>query len=205
MAESEKTESASLTSLGGIIPSLYYDLIARVAPGLVFLLSFDAIRKGLNEHRDGLTATLLLAFGYVVGLLLTPFFEIIIAPLWLLMRLQAVRRLMGLPKADLRSGNDVVGLQRADYGATLAKMQAESVLCANVASGLVIVRYLPWESYVSPVAAGATGAVPSVSFPLLVIFLIIAANYRYGMWVGRQAQVINLIQKMGLIPEVSGE
>ena len=194
MGEPEKAESGSLASLGGIIPSLYYDLIARVAPGLVFLLSFDVIRNALSDHRDGATATLLLAFSYIIGLLLTPFFEIIIGPLWLLMRLKAVRRWLKLPEVDLRSGNDVIGLVRADYGATLGKMQAESVLCANVGSGLIILRFLPWETAVSPSGPVAMGLKSSVSFYLFVIFIIVAANYRYGMWVGRQAQVAKLMK-----------
>jgi hypothetical protein len=204
MAESEKPESGSLTSLGGVIPSLYYDLIARVAPGLVFLLSLDITRAYLAEHRDGLTATLLLALGYVVGLLLTPFYEILIAPLWLIARVQAVRRLAGLPERSPRSGNDVVGLQRSDYGATLAKMQAESVLCANVTSGLAILRFLPLHSYVSPVTLGTTGSgLSCASFTWLLIFLLVVTNYRYGMWIGRQAQIIALLKQSPPAAETS--
>jgi hypothetical protein len=197
MAESEKAESGSLTSLSGVVPSLYYDLIARVAPGLVFLLCLDDTQAYLKDHRDGLTGTLLLALGYVVGLLLTPFYEIFIAPLWLLTRIKSVRQRVGLPDHDSRSGNDVVGLQRPDYGATLGKMQAESVLCANLASGLVILRFLPLHSFFSPAAAGAYS--PGLSctvFTWLLIFLIVATNYRYGMWMGRQAQVIALIKQL---------
>jgi hypothetical protein len=71
-------ESESLKSVGGLIPSVYYDLIARVFAGvpLIALMAwvpaephFWRLELGLGELVE---IILILGAGYIVGLLLTP-------------------------------------------------------------------------------------------------------------------------------------
>lgn len=128
-------ESGSLSSLGKLIPSVYYDLIARICPGVGFLLA-------LLWHKihifDGLVSNAWIAFfillgaGYIAGLVLTALSSVYFFSVgWLL------RRCLHVPLDDWH-GNDKISKENPEVGMTLAKMGAEETLAQNLLIGFII-------------------------------------------------------------------
>lgn len=154
------------------IPSLYYDLIARVLAGAPFaLLIVWELRCYVEVGSDfPLTGTLLilvlLVGSYLIGLLLTPLCACLSVPVRIAMRPKLSTMKYGprdsdgtdQSRRDANKGSteksrwnviqasenisqwmDQIGFQHADAGATLAKMQAEAVLCQNLLGGFALV------------------------------------------------------------------
>lgn len=195
--ETEKTESSPLSSLGNAIPSLYYDVIGRVVPGTAFLMSWRNVRGHLDG--DASHILLLVGFGYIVGMLMTPCYYVLTAPIvgsWKLLNyLFRNNKKWKIPENRGGRGNDVVGLARPDLGATLAKMQAEAVLCANLAAGFIFLKILPLSTYFnSELGTGLDPMPPPLAWSI-VSFLVFIAWLRYAGWIGRQARLIELLDK----------
>jgi hypothetical protein len=86
MAEDE----APLKSVGEVVLSLYYDLIARVCAGVPFiLLLLNHLAEQLKRLTSAMgasgTVLLVVLFGYLLGLLLTPLAGSIAVPIQLLL------------------------------------------------------------------------------------------------------------------------
>src|SRR5271169_1020645 len=84
-------DGLDLKSAGEIIPSLYYDLIARVCAGVPFVLLLvywnEEDVRGLSSMFGSSGAALLVVlFGYLAGLLLTPLSGLFAGPIQLLLR-----------------------------------------------------------------------------------------------------------------------
>jgi hypothetical protein len=120
-------EPGALEGLGKIIPSIYYDLIARVCTGVTFLAAILWDHRGLFGEISWSTLTVVLGAGYIVGLVLTP-----LSLPWGLVQF-AVRYVLKMPKWDWREV-DQIASKNKEAGSTLAKMQAEAVLCQNLFS-----------------------------------------------------------------------
>jgi hypothetical protein len=191
MAEASES-STSLGSVWAVVPSIYYDLIARVAPGALFLLSIDDARTLITLPSDGLRWVLVLGSSYVAGLVLTPLSDLVIAPVWGLCNVPLVRQWLDIPGGARvpRCANDVIEAVRPELGSTLAKMQAETVLCGNLAAGYALLLWLPVKSLLT------SYKVPECNRSTLIggfVFLVVVASYRYVLYIGRQVQVYKIL------------
>jgi hypothetical protein len=143
-------DSGALDGLGKIIPSIYYDLIARVCAGVAFVTVLLWDHRSLLGDVTWAKITLLLGAGYIVGLVITP-----LSLPWGLFQL-LVRRMLKMPDWDWHEGpslSDQITARDKQAGGTLGKMQAESVLCENLFSGFLLLTIL------------------NISFPLTLIRL----------------------------------
>lgn len=197
------------TKLGSIIPCLYYDLIARVCAGvpLLVLLLWQQ-REFFAPLGDSppVALLLLLGAGYIVGLLLTPF-----SLVWNFPLLPFFNPWFGLPKAsisinrsktetpasesgtDLMSArNDRVGAIDPAAGATLAKMQAEAILCKNLTTAFVLLVVVDLLGLADvPAVHGASTQLRISVF----IVLWFAALHRTAVYLGRQNLLYEIVTK----------
>jgi hypothetical protein len=161
-------ESGPLEALGKIVPSMYYDLIARVCSGLPFLVALLWDRKDMIGELTWVKLILALGAGYIAGLLLTP-----LSLPWGLVHL-LVRLILKMRIKDWQYGltlYDAILVKDKEAGGTLVKMQAEAVLCQNL-----------FGAFIALIIINATGVMP---VPLVkycsrscffIIFSILAAS-----------------------------
>jgi hypothetical protein len=153
-------ESGPLLSLAQLLPSVYYDLIARVCAGVPFLALVLWTKR---QSLDGLVSSswvgflLLLGAGYIVGLLLTPFtlfWSILIGLPTQIILFKKFRealwsRFLNKKSADGKKGivddfsslwsqYDEIAKANKEAGTTIAKMAAEATLSQNLLSGFVV-------------------------------------------------------------------
>jgi hypothetical protein len=135
---------ASAEKLGELIPSSYYDLVARVIPGIATIIGILwgvqyplASVKSTTGLGDGALLLAGLGCGYIAGLLLTTVAAPIFAgPAWLLGKYcGTVRR---YSHTLLWARIDKIDRKNPKAGATLAKMAAEVTLCQNLFTGSLI-------------------------------------------------------------------
>jgi hypothetical protein len=131
--------------LGKIIPSMYYDLIARVGAGAPFLVALLWNHHAEFGEITWIKIALLLGAGYITGLVLTPF-----SSLWAPIYLQVRRTSDGPDKNLSRSLWDVslmdyISAKDKEAGATIAKMRAEAVLSANLFTGFLLLWLISWH------------------------------------------------------------
>ncbi len=127
-------ESGPLEALGKILPSMYYDLIARVCPGVTFLTALLWEKRDLIGELTWVKLVLFLGGGYIAGLLLTP-----LSLPWGLVQ-YIVRLVLKMPIRDWQHGPslfDAISAKDKEAGGTLVKMMAEAVLCQNLFGALV--------------------------------------------------------------------
>lgn len=148
----EKKISSELSSLLNFIPSAYYDLIARVCPGLAFwvALFYQLELIGTPDNPlpslSGADLFILIVLSYVSGIVLTGF---CIAWDWLsifILAFPPVRKTLNLPggatffqrwKLVLFS-MDQVSKENDSAGRVLVKAMAEVTLCQNLLTGLIV-------------------------------------------------------------------
>jgi hypothetical protein len=195
------SEDADLpTKLSSVIPSLYYDLIARVSAGVPLLALLLWQQRELFAplgRSPSVAFLLLLGAGYIAGLLLTPF-----SPVWSFPLLPFFNARFGLPKfsilpsrsktettkaesgaALMSTRNDRVGAVDPAAGATLAKMQAEATLCKNLTTAFVLLICVDYLGLTDvPVLHGASTQL-RISGLILLWF---AAIFRTALYLGRQ-------------------
>ena len=177
----EESEAGPLTELGKVIPSVYYDIIARVSSGTPFLMIL------LWDHRetfgDELTLaklTLLLGAGYVAGLLLTAF-----TFLWMPVQF-LVLAILRVQIRDWRRGlqrNDEISARNEQAGATIAKMQAEATLCQNLFTGFLLLILL---NDLKLVPLSLINTLGSAGKWLMLAVLGLAGIFRGIVYFGRQ-------------------
>jgi hypothetical protein len=131
----------ALEKLGESIPSVYYDLIARVVPGgaLIALIALtEPDVSALFERLEPLAGTLVaVAVSYLAGILLTPLGSLLFeAPVLVASRGYAPARQFAADR--LWPVIDRIGHRNAALAGTLAKMAAEVTLCQNLMAGTVI-------------------------------------------------------------------
>jgi len=197
--------SEGLKEVGSVIPSVYYDLIARVGSGAPFivLLMWDARdRLSWLENVVGSAGIILLVLmtGYIVGLLLTPVATMLCGIVIVSIR-QAVRKQLGFYKygdwnmvrvsRKISARSDAIGLQDKDAGATLAKMSAEATLCQNLFIGFLILIVASRYGFVdSPTFDGLT----TESILIIGALLAISVVYRNVAFLFRQESYYILLR-----------
>jgi len=188
MAEDE----APLKSVGEVVPSLYYDLIARVCAGVPFVLllvNYQAEKLKPLTSIMGASGTVLLVvlFGYLLGLLLTPLAGSIAGPIQLLLKkklgLDRLRWMDYLLEISRRS--DAIGVKDRAMGAVIGKMGAERILCQNLLLGSLTVVVLDMRH-------GYQLGSPVLEW-LIVALLAILVIQRNVAFLLRQSQLYSLL------------
>lgn len=138
--EDSKSKGGIIESAVGVVPSLYYDLIARIVPGMAFCVA-AAWDSNLFKFGTAIDLSILVGAGYLAGMLLTTVTYITSDVIWFLIVLIA-RNLDGY--AELR-GPWGIGMQLDKIAMTdqhsyreILKFFAEAVACENLLSGFLI-------------------------------------------------------------------
>ena len=140
-----------MDSIRGLIPEIYYDMIARVAAGvpLVAILFAPPLDR-LESVSNAASFVLLLGFGYIAGHLLTTISVFLNLVLWNRRILRPVKRRLRLkheitPDNPLRAFDEVyhridrAAKADASAGAIMKKMEAGATLSDNLLSGWLII------------------------------------------------------------------
>ncbi|SRR5260370_16091641 len=196
-------EGLPLKEIGSVIPSVYYDLIARVTAGAPFaVVLLDSNHAKLTEMepmigKAGILLMLLLG-SYLVGMLLTPISSIFELPfMWF------SRRALGLQSYSLMKGSyeqtkrmAQVSAADKESGTTENKMAAEAVLFRNLFAGFLILLGLRCVHLVDFPLSPA-------KYALLLLSLLIALVHRRVVHIGRQKAFYEIWREThpGLGPE----
>ena len=194
----EKGESG-LGSLMNFIPSAYYDLIARVCPGIAFWVAIwiqAPLIPGLNLKQPALEISgpilfILLLLSYVSGIVLTGFCVIWdFVSLICLTRTMQMRKLLGLKGLDTKFTDrwtiiakriDEVIKEDENAGRILVKAMAEVSLCQNLLSGLCVlagIGFFSSKHFASPVEN-------AWYFLSIGAALFVSMVFRQAMFLGR--------------------
>lgn len=175
--------------IGDLVPSVYYDLIARVSSGfpLVALILYEhkpAVQVLKELVGGGGIALVVLMMSYLVGILLTPLGNI----LDLLVRI-AWKNHHGLSECSVIKFDEKLALQREqidgmdkDAGRTLAKMLAEKTLSQNILASFLVFRTFDKLQLYSH-------HVPEIC--VLAILALISGLYRGIAYLGRHQSIYN--------------
>jgi hypothetical protein len=200
--DAKTTGASGLTSLMNFVPSAYYDLIARICPGMAFwiALSFkmsifpEISRKTTVDELTGTTLIILIILSYVSGIAFTGF---CIVWDWISIPIITTTKLMkshlGLDQPDtpftskwkmISRKIDEVIKESDGAGKVLTKAMAEVTLCQNLLTGLVVLLFIGFfsegESFFDPRAS-------SYRIYYLLIFgaLFLSMIFRQIMFLGR--------------------
>ncbi len=202
----EKSESG-LSSLMNFVPSAYYDLIARVCPGMAFwvALSFKASLvsglnpKALNEF-SGPVLFVLIALSYVSGIVLTGFTVVWDwVSLMFLSATKTMRSHLGLdaPKSTPFSSRwkvvslhiDAVIKEDEGAGRVLVKAMAEVTLCQNLLSGMLVLAFIGHYSQDSRFFAPL---LYTEFYIPIALALFLSMLFRQAMFLGRVKDLYEL-------------
>jgi hypothetical protein len=108
------------------------------------------------------------------------------------------------PKASLNwSRNDLIALYDKDAGATLAKMQAEAVLCMNLLTGYLLLIIANSTGAYNVSALCGRGSIFKWSIGILLAFAVIHRQFAY---LGRQCALYNAhVEKTGDAKNLEGK
>lgn len=196
MASEKKPEDKSAGGLAGIVPTAYYDLIARVCPGVAFwvALSFCSPIFGtvaVTKDLSGASLFILLLLSYLTGIVLTGF-----SWLWdrlclfVLTRSTDLSEELGLDGTEAFSKQwsvigrkmDEVMVVSGEAGKTLVKGLAEVTLCENLLTALLVLAALG-------VASKSAWFYSPEQYPwqflLAALALLLSVVFRQMMFVGR--------------------
>jgi hypothetical protein len=188
-------EGLPLKEIGSVIPTVYYDLIARVsagAPFVIFLVYSNHTKMAEMDQLVGKAGILLLILlgGYLVGMLLTPISGIFELPfLWFsrgVLNLKQYSFTEGIYQQAKRMG--IVFASDKESGITVAKMAAEAVLFQNLCTGFLIMLGLRCVHWVDFPLSSAMGAV-------LLLMLLIAIVHRRLVHIGSQKAFYEIWQE----------
>ena len=196
----QMSEEPEPKAAAGIIPSLYYDLIARVLPGgavvAPVLMDYRELRESAPEGWAGFLV--FLGASYVTGTLADPIRRSarctvgIVIRSWLGIEQNTSWTRLG---AAFSRRSDRISEKNAEAGTTLRKMQAETVLAANLVVGYVAI----WAYFVasrsssshSPIATYFTGR-PWRFHAGALLVLFVAAWFRQAAYLHRQKALYDL-------------
>ncbi|HXO67452.1 MAG TPA: hypothetical protein VN838_00695 [Bradyrhizobium sp.] len=192
--------------VSGLIPEIYYDLIARVAAGVpLVLIIFSQNRaffKSINLNvTDGTFFTLVIGLGYLVGHFLA---TISVGLNWIIWRPRVVRWTLRLIKleygfeatvrpreimTEIYHRIDLVALKNRSGGVVLKKMEAACALTDNLFSAwLLLVLHM---IFVGPIDLGFRVGIVSAIFILL--FLCLSMWIRRAFLIARQDSFMRLL------------
>lgn len=156
--------SDAIEKLAAVVPSAYYDVVARIVPGASIIAAFmwvhktslDTVATRTGVRGAGLAAVAIGA-SYLLGLLLTPLGSLVCeGPIVVVAKLIPRSGLADLSSARLWKAIAEVDAYQPQAGATLAKMSAEAALCQNLLAGVLVVWLMSWNTLPLSVGLGAT-------------------------------------------------
>jgi hypothetical protein len=185
-------DTGALEGLGKIIPSVYYDLIARVGSGVPFLAVLLWGHRSSFGEVTWAKLTLVLGAGYIVGLVLTP-----LSFPWGFLQLIA-RRVLKMPAWDWREGphlSDLISAKNKEAGTTLAKMQAEAILCQNLFTAFLLLIII---NHIFPLAL-ISGC---CTWCRTLIFLVLGLGsaHRIGAYLIREKRLCGIYNRADTAP-----
>lgn len=145
-----------MDGIRGLVPEIYYDMIARVAAGVPLVaILFAPPPDQMDTVSNAASFLLLLGFGYIAGHLLTTISFFLNLLFWNRWILGPVKRRLGLkqeiePDNPLRVFDEVYHrIDRAakadpNAGAIMKKMEAGATLSDNLLSGWLIILVYQW-------------------------------------------------------------
>ncbi len=148
----EKELQMDTESVSKVVPEIYYDLIARLMPGIALVLCLDSLRNFLLSWSDkvGRTGTffVFLMAGYLMGLMLSALALPVNFVIWSFFKPRLLCKLVGatldLPSSPIqafaKSYQLIDHLKRTDAvaGAVLTKMEATATLADHLLCGLIV-------------------------------------------------------------------
>lgn len=186
-------DEAPLDNVGEVVPSLYYDLIARVCAGVPFILLLVKNQtEGLNPLTKAVgasgTVLLVVLFGYLLGLLLTPLAGSFAAPIQLLLKkkiglghFKSVDYLL-----EISRRTDAISVKDRAMGAVLGKMGAERILCQNLLLGSAILVSVD-------IQRGSYQLGSFIIEAMVVVLLVVLVIQRNVTFLVRQTQLYTLL------------
>jgi hypothetical protein len=187
--------SKSTKSLADIVPSVYYDLIARICPGAGFWITLSIgsseVRKVYDlEKAVGASLVLFILISYLAGIVLSGFCLVWDALSYkLLSALKSLHDPLGLTKTGITKQWQVVAEKMEsvakvsqDPGRIVTKALAEVALCQNLLSGLFVLLAIgacsDGKHFFDPRAYWLT-------YSIVAIVLFISMLFRQAMFLGR--------------------
>ncbi len=192
----EKPGEGSFSSLLNVIPSVYYDLIARICPGMAFWVALSFVSPVFGKLADlgSLSAAnlfILIVLSYLSGIVFTGFCIVWDGlSLWLFSGSPALMRMLGLkPKAGLAfqfqqiaEQMEAVAKRSEDPGRIVTKALAEVSLCQNLLTGLFVLAAL------GGLSSGLHFFHPFdyiLPYTLVGVALLVSMLFRQAMFLGR--------------------
>lgn len=194
----------------GLIPTLYYDIIARIIPGAIFCIAATCnLSVNVLQELNSTPAILfLIGAGYIAGLVLTGISLVFDFAIW--DRLDCIRTwpgccvaLQGFQRDNLKGPADValdideiIVLDRSQ-GENLFKMFAEAVAVENLLSGtlvLIVTRALGWTP------RSVIHNLNCCEISVLISVLLLTFTYRAAAVSARTAGSIKRLSKLLKIP-----
>jgi hypothetical protein len=180
-------DSGVLESLGKVIPSMYYDLIARVCVGVPFLVM---LLWNPDISLDEITwekLVLLFGAGYITGLVLTSL-TFVFVPVDLAIAVSLKIHINNWQWTDEISARD------KDMGATLAKMHAEKMLCQSLFCAFLLLILSNW---VAIFRIPSLDALPTVYRWAISLMLGFAAIFRAYVYLRRLKHLHQIYAPIG--------
>ncbi len=199
--------SELLKTFATLVPEFYYDLIARIIPGVVTLLAavlmytvaFDsAVWALLYNDASLMDSILFLVVAYFTGVVLGPFGALTRYPFWWWAKLRTIqtdkdiarefaekRNMQEAPFSQLGAFKRFEKKVEAELSehfphdrAVLVKMWAESDMCLNVLAGILLANVVIFlTSYAQGSVESWSSLQPAV-LPIAALILL-GANYRH--------------------------
>lgn len=194
--DAKKASEGGLSSMLNVVPTIYYDLIARICPGLAFWLaialsgsSLGALGKLETLAKEHFVVMLVLS--YLAGIVLTGASVIWDAITFaLFLRIPALRGPLGLERQcsfveawhEVAQKMESVAKKSEAAGGIVTKALAEVTLCENLLTALLVLSCLGWLS------SGRLFFDPAATLGYLLgafFSLFIAMAFRQLMFLGR--------------------
>lgn len=138
-----------MDKVGGLVPVVYYDLIARIPAGAIFLVALIMATTGmesLGKIPEWTLGVLFFLLSYLIGYLLTTISALLGFILWTPPVLRIISRSLRRPLptssanaafAELYRRIDEIGKERGGEQPILIKMEASAALADNLLAGYV--------------------------------------------------------------------
>lgn len=195
----------STDQISGLVPEIYYDLIARVAAGAtVVILIASPTWVQIQNSANATSFIALVGLGYLVGHLLTTISFMLNALIWNRVALRCARKFIRL-NYSFRSNSirdifdriytriDWVAKTDAGGGAILKKMEAGSALTDSLLSGWIVI--MAYSAFMGPVAWGIQLGRSSNWFLIVIMtgFLWASVMVRRLLLIVRQDRILHLL------------
>jgi hypothetical protein len=195
----------STDDISGLIPEIYYDLIARVAAGVTVIAVL--IWPSWSQIRQVETVTMfimLVGAGYVVGHLLTTISTLLNALIWRPSLLNLAKRLIPNLRHDFNSTSsgeifaeiyariDWVAKRDRSGGTLLKKMEAGAALSDSLFAGWIIAGIVSSFTHATPWGGGLRST-DCILFSVVTLLLFFSVLIRRLVFIVRQDRMLDML------------